>query len=241
MRKREFIRELSRRLGDMPEKERENVIDYYDELIEDTIERTNKSEEEVIYELGSINDIVKRVKPAREKIHYEEEIIEIDDEDIVREERDSDDYEEYKRFKAQQARKAARKEKVEVKESKLVKEEVSNKKSDNSDGSLIIAKVLILILTFPIWFGFMSGLIGCIIGFTAAGIGIGVGGVASVIIGVSTFASSVTNAIFYIGVGLALIGLACIIFPLLVKFVVFLFKLLVRFIKWVFKTKKEND
>lgn len=235
MRKREFIRELSRRLGDMPEKERENVIDYYDELIEDTIERTNKSEEEVIYELGSINDIVKRVKPAREKIHYEEEIIEIDDEDIIREERDSDDYEEYKKFKAQQARKAARKEKVEV------KEEVSNKKSDNSDGSLIIAKVLILILTFPIWFGLMSGLIGCIIGFTAAGIGIGVGGVASIIIGVSTFASSVTNAIFYIGVGLALIGLACIIFPLLVKFVVFLFKLLVRFIKWVFKTKKEND
>ena len=241
MRKREFIRELSRRLGDMPDKERENVIDYYDELIEDTIERTNKSEEEVIYELGSINDIVKRVKPSHEKIRYEE-IIEVDDRDIIREERDSDDdYEEYKRFKQRQARKEAKDNRVEENEIITKNEKESKKRSSDSDGNLIIAKIIILILTFPVWFGLMSGLIGCIIVFSAGGIGVGVGGVASIIIGVTALGTSLSNAIFYIGVGIALIGLACIVFPLLVKFVVFLFKLLVRFVKWVFKTRKEND
>ncbi len=81
MRKREFLRELRVRLNRIGCRDVEDVVEYYDELIEDTIDRTGKREEEVIYDLGPISEIVLRVNPNKgnssstgrnEKIHYDE-------------------------------------------------------------------------------------------------------------------------------------------------------------------------
>ena len=58
MNKVEFLNELSSSLSSLSKSERDDLIQYYDELIEDRKERTNQSEEEIIASLGSIDDIV---------------------------------------------------------------------------------------------------------------------------------------------------------------------------------------
>lgn len=74
MRKREFLRRLSDELSHLDRDERNDILDYYDELIEDRIEKTGKSEADVIYDLGEIEDIARRVDPShRRKMRYEEE------------------------------------------------------------------------------------------------------------------------------------------------------------------------
>ncbi|MDE7263163.1 MAG: DUF1700 domain-containing protein [Anaeroplasmataceae bacterium] len=74
MRKREFLRRLGNELSHLDRDERNDILDYYDELIEDTIEKTGKTEGNVIYDLGEIEDIARRVDPShRRKIRYEEE------------------------------------------------------------------------------------------------------------------------------------------------------------------------
>lgn len=65
MRKREFLRELRKRLNRTGCRETEDIVEYYDELIEDTIDRTGKREEDVVYDLGPISDIVIRVNTGR--------------------------------------------------------------------------------------------------------------------------------------------------------------------------------
>ena len=73
MRKREFLRKLNSRLSHLDRSEREDILDYYDELIEDSIDRTGKTEAEVIYDLGELDDIVRRVDPYhRSKMRYDE-------------------------------------------------------------------------------------------------------------------------------------------------------------------------
>ncbi|MDE7106409.1 MAG: DUF1700 domain-containing protein [Anaeroplasmataceae bacterium] len=74
MRKREFLRRLGDELSHLDREERNDILDYYDELIEDTIEKTGQSEADVIYDLGEIEDIARRVDPSyKRKIRYEEE------------------------------------------------------------------------------------------------------------------------------------------------------------------------
>ena len=82
MRKRTFLKELRNRLENNNCKDIEDVIQYYDELIEDTIDRTGRSEDDVVYDLGPISEIVARVTNNRNsekeyferdnKIHYDE-------------------------------------------------------------------------------------------------------------------------------------------------------------------------
>ncbi len=74
MRKREFLRRLGQELSHLDRDERNDILDYYDELIEDRIEKTGNSESDVIYDLGEIEDIARRVDPThRRKFKYEEE------------------------------------------------------------------------------------------------------------------------------------------------------------------------
>ena len=82
MRKKTFLKELRNRLEKNKCKDVDDVIQYYDELIEDTIDRTNRSEDDVVYDLGPISEIVARVTNNRNpennyfendkylKIHY---------------------------------------------------------------------------------------------------------------------------------------------------------------------------
>ena len=77
MNKKEFLDDLAYRLSYMDKIEKDDIINYYNELIEDGIE-TGKTESEVIADLGSIDNIIKRVDPnnknkvSDDRIYYDE-------------------------------------------------------------------------------------------------------------------------------------------------------------------------
>lgn len=77
MNKVEFLNELSSYLSSLSKSERDDLIQYYDELIEDRKERTSQSEEEIIASLGSIDEIVRKTTGIKK------EKIVIDDPEIV--------------------------------------------------------------------------------------------------------------------------------------------------------------
>ena len=77
MNKVEFLNELSSSLSSLSKSERDDLIQYYDELIEDRKERTNQSEEEIIASLGSIDEIVRKTTGIKK------DKIVIDDAEIV--------------------------------------------------------------------------------------------------------------------------------------------------------------
>lgn len=77
MNKVEFLNELSSYLSSLSKSERDDLIQYYDELIEDRKERTNQSEEEIIASLGSIDEIVRKTTGIKK------DKIVIDDAEIV--------------------------------------------------------------------------------------------------------------------------------------------------------------
>lgn len=203
MRKREFLRELSRRLNNMDRHEANDIIEYYDELIEDTIERTGRREEDVIYDLGSIAEIVKRVNPSKynineeksEKIRYDE----FEDEEVKSEK---------------------------IRKSKTKKEKVIGVVKSNS-----FLGVVLTIITFPIWFPIMMAIIGVIIGIAVAGIALVIGGIACFIYGIVQAGGSLGFGLFYVGTGVLLIGLSCIFIPLIVKLLTWIINLICKGIK----------
>ena len=60
MSKNEFLTRLSRALSELPQSEIQKTLDYYTEIINDAIE-DGKNEDEIILDLGSINDISKKI------------------------------------------------------------------------------------------------------------------------------------------------------------------------------------
>jgi len=61
MRKNEFLRELRKQLGFLSRSEQEEILNYYDELIQDSSDH-GENEKEFIASLGPIEDIVQNIK-----------------------------------------------------------------------------------------------------------------------------------------------------------------------------------
>jgi uncharacterized membrane protein len=63
MRKEEFLKGLDKRLYGLNKKDKKDILSYYQELIEDKVDNESISEEEIINNLGSLDDIAKKVNP----------------------------------------------------------------------------------------------------------------------------------------------------------------------------------
>ena len=206
MRKKTFLKELRNRLEKNKCKDVDDVIQYYDELIEDTIDRTNRSEDDVVYDLGPISEIVARVTNNRNpennyfendnKIHYDE----LDEANSS------------------------------VNKNTKRKNYYSNKKSSNG------FKILIGILTMPVWLALIIAYVGVIIGMVISAISLGASSVLCIIHGIAL--AGVGNKFFEIGVGVVLFGVTLFVIPLVIKIVTLLFKILIKIVKWLFGSSK---
>ena len=155
MRKKTFLKELRNRLEKNKCKDVDDVIQYYDELIEDTIDRTNRSEDDVVYDLGPISEIVARVTNNRNpennyfendnKIHYDE----LDEANSS------------------------------VNKNTKRKNYYSNKKSSNG------FKIFIGIITMPVWLALIIAYVGVIIGMVISAIALGASSVLCIIHGIA--------------------------------------------------------
>lgn len=203
MRKREFLNQLRRRLNEEKCNDVDDIVSYYDELIEDTIERTGEYEETVVKELGSIEDIVIRVNPsAKAKNRNTERIY----------------YDEYE---------SNDNSKKEIRNTKPVKTKA--KKDDD-----VAIKIIIAIVTAPLWIGAIIVLAAVIFSAAVAGIAVGITGVVSIIQGIIAISSGLGNALFQMGVGCILCGLATLGAPLIIKIITVLIKAIIAFVKWLF-------
>jgi len=61
LKKNDFLKDLKRQISFLPRFEQNEVLDYYDEIITDAIEN-GKNEDEFIYSLGSIEEIIYQLK-----------------------------------------------------------------------------------------------------------------------------------------------------------------------------------
>lgn len=66
MNKKTFLETLESKLAHLSTTEKEDILAYYDELITDKMDREGLSEEAIINELGTVEEIVKRVAPKKE-------------------------------------------------------------------------------------------------------------------------------------------------------------------------------
>ena len=215
MRKREFLKRLSEELSHLDRDERDDILDYYEELIEDRIERTGKSEADVIYDLGEIEDIARRVDPSRKrKFHYEED-------------EDSED--------RRPRRESREREPKEREEPKSERKRVRRKDSDAKTG----VGIVLLICLFPFWIALFAILFGCIAAIVGTTIGCFAGGIVSIWYGCTLFVTSWAQALFRIGIGITLIGVILIIGPLLLKLVLLIGHLIISFFKWLFGGRRE--
>lgn len=85
MNKKEFLRELSFRLIFMKKDDKQAILDYYSEMIDDYVE-DGYTEEEAVLKLGSIKSIIKNIKESKDNedsIEYIEKKLEFKSEGIT--------------------------------------------------------------------------------------------------------------------------------------------------------------
>ena len=68
MKKDEFLNELEKRLRNIDWQERKEILNYYEELILDRMENTNLSEEDIVNELGRVEEIANKIINKQENI-----------------------------------------------------------------------------------------------------------------------------------------------------------------------------
>lgn len=209
MRKREFLKKLRIRLKTDGCQEIDDIIEYYDELIEDRIDRTGETEEEVVFSLGTIDEIAVRVNSTNSAKNN------LRDDKIY--------YDEYEYATAV---------KTDSKNTTNNSNTTHTSNKMNKKDSFAIG-VLIAVLTFPVWFGAVFGLGAAIFGITIGGIGICIGGFACIAYGIPLLATSIGNGAFAIGIGIILIALATIIIPLIVKLIKLIIKAIIYVVKWL--------
>ena len=216
MRKREFLRRLGDELSHLDREERNDILDYYDELIEDTIEKTGQREADVIYDLGEIEDIARRVDPSyKRKIRYEEE--------------------------EERPRRESRRRTREYERRNHTYERRNRREERTDSGTKTGIGIVLLICLFPVWIVLFSCLFAAMIAIIGAGIGCFAGGIVCIWNGSTLFATSWAHALFRIGIGVTLIGVVLIVGPLLLKIVTFIGHIILSVFRWLFGGRRRNS
>lgn len=214
MRKREFLLELEDRLKGIDITEKRNILNYYDELISDKVE-SGQDEERIIRNLGSIEEICRKLNLDSEnlnRIKYESII----DEEISKSSERTDSVKFNKENKPQE------------------------KKIRNKDKTILT--VILIIVLFPIWlpivmsfFGLLVGAFSAVLGFMVAGFAISIAGIYEIIISIPMMSTNLYSGIFNLGGGLIILAIGFILTPIMLKVGFALIKYLAKAIGFIFK------
>lgn len=195
MTKNEFITQLRKLLGGLPQDDIDRSITFYSEMIDDSIE-DGMSEAEAVEALGAIEDIVINIKSENT-------------------------------------------DKTEKTENMACGEEITPANTNN--GKISKERLIIVIVTFPLWIGIVAGLFGVYIGFwgtfvglCGAAIGFAVGAVGGLIVSPVLFVSSVYTGLMLVGCCLMLGGLVVplvFVLKIIAKGLIELFKLAIKGVK----------
>lgn len=201
MKKRTYLKRLRKALKGVPNREKEKLIEYYDELIDESRER-GKSDREIFNELESPAQV------AADYFNANEGEIGIDDEPR-RVRRTRPEYDEYDDYDYEPPRRRA------PRRHEPRRYEPRRKERKGMSGG----KLLLFVLLFPIWLplvivafaialaAFIVG-IAFVIAFAALTLAFSVGGVYLIVMSFGVISANGSIATAQIGAGVALIGLS---------------------------------
>ena len=231
MNRQEFFRRLEYLLRGIPECERQDALAYYNDYFDDA---GVENEQQVIQELGS-----------------PEQVAQIILEDYHRNKQYS--YESYDSSKGQYTESYAQSQASH--EKKTIKKSFVEKIKDMSTTSKVLL-IIILVLTFPVWIGvvtgvfggivgLLGGLFGMVVGVGGAGIGIFFAGIVCLIVGVLRLFATPIEGVVTIGIGalsLAISILLILLFALLAfKWLPTVVKAVVKWIKGLCNPQEGGD
>lgn len=212
MNRHQFFEKLNNGLSVLPRSERMDILKYYNEIFDDKMEE-GISEETIIHQLGSIDEIVANaLNYDKTSMHSSKETV--------------DSKSDYSPF-----------EKSEVKEETQANQQKDQSKRERNRIILVVA-----ICTFYIWlpillgilgavFGIIMGALACVFSFIVAGFACVVSGAAATIWSIVTIFSNPALGLCELGISLGTLGVGCLI--------LWSYKYLVAGAKWLFASIKK--
>lgn len=215
MRKEEFLRRLEMLLSDISEEEREEAMAFYRSYFDDAGE---EDEARIIAELESPENVAETIKrdlgmvtvTAQDDSSYEEMGANYNDTN-GQTRQSSDTY---------------------------YKWEENQQESEKKSRKLATIMIVIAVLAFPTWFGILTGLIGTVVGVSAALVAVTfsmfVVGVVFVGLGIAMLAG-IAAAVVSVPVGLAFIGSGLLVLALAMLLLLACVAVFGTFFPWAFK------
>ncbi|MDE6201358.1 MAG: DUF1700 domain-containing protein [Clostridiales bacterium] len=242
MTKYEWEHELKKNIHRLPADEIARVLDYYNEMFEDNIER-GKSEREIIREFGNPVDVADKILSE-----YDGELLPIDEHATSTPEKqinrdkptDSDIFDGHVNNKCD-----------DTIADKSVKDNVEQKKNEQNEYDKLDevdkrnVKVS-LFLVFNIVTGFAFVVVAAVLwivlaAFTVAGVGMGLGGVYAMIVSFGPmFTGGFGAGLAQLGIGIALVGLGVIVVVSCIKLIRLYGKTTKTVFNGIFKVNKEE-
>ena len=108
------------------------------------------------------------------------------------------------------------------------------KKSRRRRSSKSVIGIILSICLIPLWIVIFVTLFAAIVTILCAGVGSFAGGVICIWHGCTLFTSAWAQGLFRIGIGIIVLGIVCIIAPILLKLVHIIGKIFISFIRWLF-------
>lgn len=220
MNRKEFMSRLSQLLDGVSKEEKEEALTYYENYFEDA---GPENEQNIIRELESPEKVAEIIRR------------DLGITDLVTTSQKTGEWQEKQQYSGQQSDAQQKQTRGNDRQqySSPYNQNAQKAESEKKDTIIIVLLVALLVVTCPVWIGFVAGVFGTIIGIFAGLFGISVGGIFSgiallvVSIGLM-FAGSVALGLLCLGVGLLL-------FTMGILAVVLLVLLCGMFIPWLWK------
>jgi len=220
MRKDEFLGKLEMLLSDISEEEREEAMAFYRSYFEDA---GIGNEARIIAELGSPENVAEIIKRdlGMVTVGSEASYSENYSRESEQSQQNSDSY--YKWSENQQSTSYGN---------------YTDESVKKDDTWKIVLLVVIAVATFPVWFGFLSSLLGTVLGFSVALVAITfamfVVGITFVGLGIAMLAG-LSAAVVSVPVGLAFIGSGLLVLAIALMLLLACVAVFGRFYPWVCK------
>lgn len=217
MTKSEFMRELASLLSRIPEDERDDALQYYEDYFADA---GITDETLVPNSIGTPKQVADKI--IRQAIYGEEPEQVSDNLKDVPARKNSSKRERY--YEKSNDKNTYHNSGAQYENSS----NTSSSKGSDTDNTKLILGIILIIVTFPVWIGIVAGIGGLLIGILAAFVGMiicfGVAGIALIV--TAFLSSSLAGGILLMGTGMLLLALAVI---LVIPFVMFCG----RFLPWL--------
>lgn len=197
MRKDEYLNILSDRLNVLPAEEYRDIMEYYTEYF---AEAGEENEEEVIRELGDVEELAERI--LSENNVQSQQQYNGQDGTYIHMNAYGQGGQAYTQMSGQP---------YAAQQTYMSQQPYAPQQQLQKTGLSTGWKVFIAIVTFPIWIGIVSAVAGMIFGFGVGAVACFFAAITTIVVGISVIGSNVAGCILFIGAGLIVLTVAMVL------------------------------